>query len=108
MSALREIRQRAGHVLIPTLGLCLLAYVAFHAVTGERGLIAWWHLSKQLADTRAQLAEVEAKRDDLEHRVSLLRPDNLDLDMLDERARAVLFLAHPNDLIVRNPEREGD
>ena len=36
----------------------------------------------------------------LERDVALLRPESLDPDMLDERARAILNLAHPDDLIM--------
>jgi hypothetical protein len=32
--------------------------------------------------------------------VALLRPESLDPDMLDERARAILNLAHQDDLIM--------
>ncbi len=36
----------------------------------------------------------------LERDVALLRPESLDPDMLDERARAILNLAHQDDLIM--------
>jgi cell division protein FtsB len=39
-------------------------------------------------------------KDRLERDVALLRPESLDPDMLDERARAILNLAHSNDLIM--------
>ena len=46
------------------------------------------------------LAAVEAERSTLERRVDLLRPDHLDRDMLDERARSQLNLAAPNDIVI--------
>ena len=42
-------------------------------------------------------AEVRGR---LERDVALLRPESLDPDMLDERARAILNLAHPDDLVM--------
>ena len=36
----------------------------------------------------------------LERRVSLLRPESLDRDMLEERARAVLDLARPEERVI--------
>ena len=44
----------------------------------------------------------------LERDVALLRPESLDPDMLDERARASLNLAHPDDLVMlkRRPVAE--
>ncbi len=37
-------------------------------------------------------------------RVTLLRADNLDRDILDERARTLLNAAHRNDVIVLLPK----
>jgi cell division protein FtsB len=50
-----------------------------------------------LAGELAGLQEVKQR---LERDVSLLRPESLDPDMLDERARAILNLAHSDDLIM--------
>ena len=36
----------------------------------------------------------------LAHRVALMRSDGLDPDLLDERVRDVLNLAHPDDLVI--------
>ena len=47
-----------------------------------------------------ELARLKIERAQWQHRVSLLRSDRLDPDMLDERARAVLDYAHPNDLVL--------
>jgi cell division protein FtsB len=47
-----------------------------------------------------ELAGLKEVRERLERDVSLLRPESLDPDMLDERARAILNLAHSDDLIM--------
>ena len=52
-----------------------------------------------------ELARLKRKRADSEHRVSLLRADRLDPDMLDERARYQLDYVHPHDLVRMNPLR---
>ena len=39
-------------------------------------------------------------RRDLERDVALLRPESLDPDLLDERARAALGFAHPDELTI--------
>ena len=95
-----EIRLRARHAVVPTIGLCLLVYFAYHAVQGDRGLKAQQQLSRQIAETRAALADVEARRATIERRVRLLRSDGLDLDMLDEQTREQLMLADPRDRII--------
>jgi len=103
MTGLFELRRRARLVTVPVIGLSLLGYLAYHAVEGERGVIAWHQLTKRVAATRASLAESEARRSALARKVALLRPDNIDLDMLDEQARRILMLAAPDDLIVLSP-----
>ena len=46
----------------------------------------------------SELDAVKAERAVWERRVSLLKPDNIDPDLLDERARALLDAADPRDL----------
>ena len=36
----------------------------------------------------------------MEHRIQLLLPNGLDLDMLDERARALLGFAHKDEIVI--------
>ena len=96
----KEITARLRQILVPLMGAALMAYFAYHAVQGDRGLIAWWKLSYQIERTELALAEVTAQRKVLEHRVSLLRPESLDRDMLEERARIMLGYVHPKEHVV--------
>ncbi|MFQ5784181.1 MAG: septum formation initiator family protein [Alphaproteobacteria bacterium] len=83
----------------PLAGVCIIAYFIFHAVQGERGIVTWLQLSQQIDETRAALVLSRADERRLAHRVALLQPSSLDPDMLDERARAVLNLARPNESV---------
>lgn len=98
-----ETGGKLRQVLGPLLGAALMAYFAYHAVQGDRGLMAWWNLRFELERADAELAAVSAEKRKLEHRVSLLRPESLDRDMLEERARIMLGVADPRDLIVPDP-----
>lgn len=100
MILLHEIRKRARHVAGPVLAISLFGYFAYHSVQGDRGLIAWLQLGQQVEIAQAVLEKVSRDRSALEHRARLLRPDNLDPDMLDERARQVLSLSHPDELVI--------
>ena len=100
MIIVAELRKRARHVVAPVLGACLMGYFGYHLVQGERGLLAWLRLDNELREAQATAAEVRRERDTLERRVSLLRPDSLDRDLLDERARATLNVARPNEIIL--------
>ena len=84
-------------------GLLVLFFIYFtyHLFQGERGLISMMSLKTQIKKDQAILEEQEQKKADLEHQVSLLRPDSLDLDMLEERARTILNYAYPEETIVK-------
>jgi cell division protein FtsB len=84
----------------PILGVAVIGYFIYHLVHGDRGLVAWRELEERIAATEAVARQYAAERAELERRVALLRPDSLDRDMLDERAREVLNLAHPDDVII--------
>ena len=79
---------------------CLISYIGFHAIQGERGIMTWLQLSYQIDQTREALVMSRTEEQRLAHRVSLLRRDNLDLDMLDERVRAVLNQARPGEIVM--------
>ena len=105
MSLLLEIRRRARHVIGPLIGVCIAGYFAYHAIQGERGLISWLQLNQQIKAAEVTLAETAAERAALARRVALLRPDNLDRDMLEERARLILNLAGTDEVVILNGTR---
>jgi cell division protein FtsB len=79
----------------------LIGYFGINAYTGNHGLRAKQDLDHQIAQLNVELSSLKAERTIWERRVSLLRSDRLDPDMLDERARALLDFADPNDLVLR-------
>jgi cell division protein FtsB len=81
----------------------LIGYFGVNAYTGAHGLKAKQDLSQQLDELSKELARLKLERASWAQRVSLLRADRLDPDMLDERARAMLDYVHPNDLVLRKP-----
>lgn len=105
MPTVSFMRGRLRSILAPALGLATLAYFGFHAVHGERGLLVWWQLRQDLQAAQTEQAALAAERETLEHRVRLLRKDHLHPDMLDERARAMLNLIGPDEVVVVPPPR---
>jgi cell division protein FtsB len=104
MAVWHEIKKRARDVVGPVLGFCIVGYFAYHSVEGDRGLTAFVRLSERLAEAQAQLAELKAERQAIERRVRLLRTDNLDPDMLDERARQILNYSRPDEVVIFDRE----
>lgn len=82
------------------LGACVAGYFVYHAVQGDRGIVAWMQLNQQIRVAESERAKTEAERQEMEQRVSLLSNSSLDLDMLEERARVMLNFAHPDDLVI--------
>jgi len=87
-------------LLLPVICLLVLAYFAHHAVEGEFGLASLERLDAQEQSLQEELAALKAARERLEARVALMRPGSLDRDMVDERARQALNLAHPHDVVI--------
>ena len=54
------------------------------------GLFLKKHLSQKVDKSKNDLEILKAERLHLEHRVKLLSPESLDLDLLDEQARKLL------------------
>ena len=79
-----------------------LGYFAYHLFVGKHGLEARVRLESEVKLLNAELKGLEAVRGRLDRDVALMRADELDPDMLDERARAVLNFSHPNDIVIMN------
>jgi cell division protein FtsB len=83
-----------------TLAALFIGYFAVNAFTGNRGLRAAQDIEQQKAEMKSELARLKTERRMWEHRVSLLRSDRIDPDMLDERVRAMLDYVEPNDIVM--------
>jgi cell division protein FtsB len=103
MIVLRALRRRAHVVLGPILGIALTGYFAYHLVEGERGFNAWLRLNRDLRAATANLEAVRAQRAAIELKVSNLRPEHVDPDLLDERIRATLNLVSPDEIVIMRP-----
>jgi cell division protein FtsB len=97
------VSHRRRRTILTALGLYIFAalfigYFAANAFTGNHGLRAQQDLDQQFAAMQVELSDAKADRALWERRVTLLRSDRLDPDMLDERARALLGYVDPREL----------
>jgi cell division protein FtsB len=97
------VTHRRRRTFLTVLGLYTFAalfigYFAANAFTGNHGLRAQQDLEQQFTAMKGDLMQLKAERAVWERRVSLLRADRIDPDMLDDRARALLGYADPRDL----------
>ncbi len=76
-----------------------ILYLGAHAVTGRQGLVAYVDLQAQERTLEQRVAGLEEEHADLEARAARLRPETLDLDYLDERARITLAAGDSDELV---------
>lgn len=98
-----EWKRRSRGAVAPLVFLALTAYFALNAIEGPHGLLAYAKDQTTLATARQQLKEVDSVRSRWETEVAALRTEHLDADALDERARAMLNLVNPADIVVMYP-----
>tara|TARA_E500000331_G_scaffold336855_1_gene364397 strand:- start:536 stop:844 length:309 start_codon:yes stop_codon:yes gene_type:complete len=84
----------------PIVGALVVGYFAYHSLKGDHGLSAYLLLTAELTKAESVLAEKVDERTLIERRTKLLDPKNLDLDTLDERARAVLNLLEEDERVI--------
>ena len=77
----------------------MIGYFGVNAYTGNYGLNARQELDQEIIALTSELARLKRERAEGEQRVSLLRSDRVDPDMLDERARYQLDYVNPHDLV---------
>lgn len=97
-----QTRRPSWGFIIYMLGMLLIgAYFTFAAVQGDYGVFRSAELRLEARDLRVQLAEVEAEVAAMENLTRRLSDQYLDLDLLDERARDVLGMVRPDEIVIR-------
>ena len=93
-------RSRLKWLWMPLLTLAFLGYFAFHTFNGAYGKWALDRMQAQAAALDSQLGDLRRERIELEKRVSFLRPESLDADMVDVEARTQLNVLRPDEVVV--------
>lgn len=89
--------------IVPIIALGFSGYFAWHGWHGSFGIEARRKLDAEAARLEATLAELALEKAGVERRVALLRPQSLESDMLDERAREILGFVQPSELVIYRP-----
>jgi cell division protein FtsB len=98
MVARRRLRSFLNALALYIMAALMIGYFGVNAYTGNHGLKAQQSLDLQKASLSRDLARLKSERAGWERRVRLLKANQLDPDMLDERARALLDDVDPNDI----------
>src|SRR5690606_2344464 len=81
------------------------AYLGYSAISGQFGISGRDEILADIEILEDRSAALQAEIDSFRHRVSLMNPRHLDPDIVVERARALLNMAHADDVLVMvNPD----
>jgi cell division protein FtsB len=98
--SLAAIGRWARSAMLPVLFLACCGYFAWHAVHGERGLVAMEQRERDIAEAAAERDRAMAELASMERRVNGLRGERLDRDQLEERARQLLNMVGQHEIVV--------
>ena len=90
-------------LILPAISMAVVGYFGTYAIWGNRGILALEDTQAQLGIRQQQLAEVQANRERLEHRIALMSKH--DPDLVEELARTQLMDGAPNQVAVPRSRR---
>jgi cell division protein FtsB len=103
--------RRVRAILYPLFLYCVsgavAGYFVWHAVNGERGLKTKDEYEQRIAMLREQLRGLKEERAVWDHKISLMKGEAIDRDLLDDEARSLLGRVDRNDLVVFLPRQGG-
>jgi cell division protein FtsB len=95
-----RLRSVLSTLCLYVMAALLIGYFGVNAYTGNHGLRAKKDLDREISELSLELEHIKTERDLWRRRVSLLKSDSLDPDLIDERARALLDYVDPRDIVV--------
>lgn len=85
---------------VTSLLVAFQGYLGYSALKGQFGIESNQQMLEEIRDLNAQSNALKAEIDAFRHKNSLFDPTSLDPDILTERARALLAMAQPDDVVV--------
>ena len=82
-----------------TIVLALMTYFLFHAVKGDRGILAWSRLEDKLVEKQRELSVLENEWQHLDQKVKKLGT-TICSDLLEEQSIRILGFSHSGDVVV--------
>lgn len=94
-----ETRKIVQFSLWGALVFFLMIYFLFHAVKGDRGILAWSKLEDKLIQQEQELAAIEGQWSVLDKKVQKLG-QTVCSDLLEEQSIRILGFSHPGDIVL--------
>lgn len=80
--------------------IALVYFFLLQAHSGKRGLDAKIALDNQIKTLQKELHELKEEHAEWDRRIALLKPEQMDQDLLEERARLSLGYVNKNDVVI--------
>lgn len=87
-------------MVLPAVCGAVTAYFGYYAIWGTRGVLALEDTQAELGVRQEELAQIRDQRQRLQHRIDLMRPGQVDPDLVEELARGELMDGAPNQVAV--------
>ena len=85
--------------ILPLIGVCLCLYFSYHTLLGNRSVLKLYALEKQIETMSQKKTFTVAAKDSLQKKVIMMRPGNVDKDLLEEQVRLVLGYRQSDELV---------
>lgn len=96
------------HLLVATALIAFQGYLGYSVVTGQFGIDSREVLEAQIDELGAQSGALQAEIDSYRHKIDLFQSSRLDPDLVSERARALLSMAQPDDVVIMVDPQTGE
>jgi len=105
MKKLLEHRYLVRKNIVTLVGIGLFVYFSYHLMQGERSLMRYLALQKSVSNLELKSFELSHEQEQLEKKVSMMRPGSINKDMLEERARIVLGFRRAGEVDILSTSR---
>ena len=95
------------HVALALGLIAFQGYLGYSVVTGQFGIESQDALETEISELSARSAALQAEIDSYRHRIDLFQTTKLDPDLVSERARALLAMSQPDDVIIMVDPQSG-
>ena len=100
MNGLVHRKEMVRERIVNAVALLVLMLIGGLALIGPSGVLAWGEQAARLSEHEQRIAALQERKAELENRVELLDPENVDPDFASELVRGNLGVAHPDEYVV--------
>ncbi len=104
----RNLQRLSQKAMAPFLALSVVGYFVYHSIQGDRGVLAWVQLQERLVKAQGELKDITQIRQELEEKVTALRPESINRDLLDQQVRLQLGYTRPDEVVILRLNKPKD